>query len=218
MPRWKKYSLLTVATILVLMLLSMLVVPWQLKQQGSAWIAENTTRRLSIDQVFFNPFTLTIEVKGLQLSEPDSEQAFVSLQRLMLSASSRSLIELALILDRVELDEPFVNIELLGKQEFNFSDFTRLGSDAPQGASKEPGKALQFSFNNIVLTDGKVDFTDQTSAKKSQHQIRELSLSVPFVGNIPYLTKEYVEPQLRLLLNGSEIRADGKLKPLRSIV
>ena len=213
MPRWKKYSLLTLAAILVLMLLSMLVVPWQLKQQGSAWIAENTTRRLSIDQVFFNPFTLTIEVKGLQLSEADSEQTFVSLQRLMLSASSRSLIELALILDRVELDEPFVNIELLGKQEFNFSDFTRLGSDAPQVASKEPGKALQFSFNNIVLTDGKVDFTDQTSAKKSQHQIRELSLSVPFVGNIPYLTKEYVEPQLRLLLNGSEIRADGKLKP-----
>ena len=213
MSRAKKYSLITFAVVLGLMLLSMLIVPWQLKSQGRAWFAENTSRTLSLEKVFFNPFTLTLEIEGLKLSEQHSEKPFVSFKRLMLSGSVRSLLDLAVILDRFEMDEPFVNIELLGKQEFNFSDLTRLGGDKPVPSPAEPGAALHFSFNNILLTDGKIDFTDQTSAPKSQHRIRELSLSVPFIGNIPYLTDKYVEPRLRLLLNGSELRAQGQLKP-----
>ncbi len=213
MPRWKKYSLITTAVVLGLMLLSMLIVPWQVKKQGSHWFAENTTRTLNIEKVFFNPFTLSVEIEGLKLSEQSSEQPFVTFKRLMLSGSISSLFDLAVILDRVEMDDPFVNIELLGKQEFNFSDFTRLGDDKPTAAPEEPGEPLHFSFNNILLKGGEINFTDQTSAKKSQHQISELSLDIPFIGNIPYLTDEYVEPQLRMLLNGSEIRANGQLKP-----
>ncbi|MCK5914264.1 MAG: DUF748 domain-containing protein, partial [Desulfuromusa sp.] len=91
--------------------------------------------------------------------------------------------------------------------------FIRMGSDNPEPATAEPKKPLHFSLNNIVLTGGGVDFTDQTSEKKSQHLIRELTLSIPFVGNIPYLTDDYVEPLLSLLLNGSEIRSEGQLKP-----
>lgn len=213
MPRWKKYSLIAVATVFGLMLLSMLIVPWQIKKQGSAWFAENTSRTLTIEKAFFNPFALTVEVKGVVLSEQQSPEPFIAFKRLMLSGSVRSLFDLAIILDRVELDEPYINIELLGKQEFNFSDFTRLGNDKPQPAAEEPSEPLLFSFNNIVLQGGKIDFTDLTSAKKSQHKITELDLAVPFVGNVPYLTDEYVEPQLRLLLNGSEISAIGQLKP-----
>lgn len=213
MQRWKKYSLICLASILGLLLLSMLIVPWQIKVQGSKWFAENTTRKLTIEKAFFNPFALTVEVKGVKLTEQQSEKTFVALDRLMLSGSIRSLIDLAIILDRVELDGPYANIELLGKQEFNFSDFTRLGEGKPQPVEKDAAEPLLFSFNNIVIQNGRIDFTDQTSEKKSHHLISELSISVPFIGNVPYLTDEYVEPQLRLLLNGSEISAGGQLKP-----
>lgn len=213
MPRWKKYSLITAGSMLGLLLLSMLVVPWQIKSQGQKWFAENTSRQLTIEKAFFNPFAFTVEVKGVTLTEQQSTETFVSLERLMLSASIRSLIDFAVILDRIELDQPYVNLELLGKQEFNFSDFTRLGAGKPQPASEGPTEPLLFSFNNIIVNGGQIDFTDQTSPKKSQHLIRQLNLAVPFVGNVPYLTDEYVEPQLSLLLNGSEISAVGQLKP-----
>ncbi len=213
MPRWTKISLITLAVIFALLLLSMLIVPWQIKKQGPAWIAANTTRVLTIDKAFFNPFALTVEISGVTLSEQNEQKTFVSFDRFMFSASVRSLIHRALILDRVELDRPYLNIELLGKQEFNFSDFTRLGGDRPPQAAAEPSKPLHFSLNNIIITAGSVDFTDRTSAKKSQHQIRRLALSVPFIGNMPYLTEEYVQPHLNMLLNGSEVRASGQLKP-----
>ena len=213
MARWKRNSLITVAIVLGLMLLSMLIVPWQIKKQGSAWFTEHTTRHLSIEKAFFNPFTLTVEVSGVKLTEQNSDRIFFSAKRLTLSGSINSLPALALILDRVELEAPYLNIELLGKQEFNFSDFTRLGDNKPKPQNEKPGKPLQFSLNNIVISNGAIDFTDRTAADKIQHQIRELSLSIPFIGNIPYLTDRYVKPHLRLLLNGSEIVAEGQLKP-----
>ncbi len=213
MSRWLKISLISIAVIFGLLLSSMLIVPWQIKKQGSNWIAENTDRTLTIEKAFFNPFTLTVELSGTKLTEQNSDQPFVKFKRLMLSGSVNSILKQAVILDRVELDDPFVNIELLGKQEFNFSDFTQLGGDQPEPVTTEPKKPFHFSLNNIVLSGGSIDFTDQTSEKKSQHRIRELALSVPFIGNIPYLTDDYVNPSLSLLLNDAEIRADGQLKP-----
>ena len=213
MSRWLKVTLITIAVIFGLFLSTMLIVPWQLKKQGSNWIAENTDRTLTIETAFFNPFTLTVEIEGIKLTEQSSEQTFIAFKRVLFSGSVSSIIRQAIIFDRVELDDPFVNIELLGKQEFNFSDFTRLGADNPKPATTEVKEPLHFSLNNIILTGGTIDFTDQTSAKKSQHQIRELALRIPFIGNIPYLTDDYVEPSLYLLLNDAEIQANGKLKP-----
>ncbi len=215
MSRWLKITLISTVVIFGLLLLSMLVVPWQIKKQGRNWVAENTARTLTIEKVFFNPFTLTVELRGTKLTEQNSDQPFVKFKRLMLSGSVMSIMKQAVILDRVELDEPFVNLELLGKQEFNFSDFTRLGSSNPEPVPTEAKKPFHFSLNNIVLSNGSIDFTDQTSEKKSQHQIRELNLSVPFIGNIPYLTDDYVEPQLSMLLNGAKFHADGQLKPFK---
>ncbi|MEA3544156.1 MAG: DUF748 domain-containing protein, partial [Thermodesulfobacteriota bacterium] len=213
MPRWFKITLISVAVIFGLLLSTMLIVPWQIKKQGSDWIAANTDRTLTIEKAFFNPFTLTVEISGTKLTEQNSDRIFVACKRLMLSGSIKSIIKQAVILDRIELDNPFINIELLDKQEFNFSDFTQMGSDKPDPITTESKQPLHFSLNNIILTGGSVDFTDQTSAKKSQHQIRELILRIPFIGNIPYLTDDYVEPLLYLLLNGSEIRVKGQLKP-----
>lgn len=213
MRRAKKYLLMSAATILGLMLLSMLVVPWQLKRQAVSWIEQNTTRHLTLGKIFFNPFTLTVEIADATLSEPGAEAAFVSFKTLVVSGNVRSLIQLAVILDQIKIEEPFVNLELNERQEFNFNDFLHLADSSPAASTAEPSSPLHFSLNNIVLHQGRIDFSDQTTGKKNQHQVRELELSVPFIGNIPYLADRYVRPQLHLLLNGAEIQAEGQLKP-----
>jgi|GEM_PF-1068021 len=216
MSRWMKRSLITVAVIVGLLLLSMLVVPWQVKKQGTAWIAENTERTLTIEKAYFNPFTLKLELSGVTLTEPASDQPFVSWDRLMVAVSLRSIIDQALILRRIEIDHPYVKIDMLGAQEFNFSDFMHLGDDTPdpvQPPAEEESGPFLFSFNNIVISDGEIDFNDQASPQSSHHEIRQLALSVPVIGNVEYLADEYVTPELAMLLNGADIHAEGQSKP-----
>jgi len=216
MSRWLKRSLISASIIVGVLLLSMLIVPWQLKKQATAWIADNTERTLSIEKAYFNPFTLKLELKGINLTEPNSAQPFVSCSRLMLSASLRSVIDRALILRRIELDHPYVKIDMLGDGAFNFSDFMHLGDESASVELQVPAeetKAFLFSFNNIVISGGEVDFNDQASAQSSHHEIRQLELSVPAVGNVAYLADEYVTPELALILNGATIQAQGQSKP-----
>lgn len=216
MSRWMKKSLITVAVLVGLLLLSMLIVPWQVKKQGAGWIAENTQRTLTIEKAYFNPFVLKLELSGVMLTEANSVQPFVSWDRLMVSVSLRSIIDQALILRRIELDHPYVKIDLLGAQEFNFSDFMHLGDGSRRVASaatEEEVEPFLFSFNNIVITTGEIDFNDHASPQSSHHEIRQLALSVPVVGNVSYLADEYVTPELALLLNGADIHAEGQSKP-----
>ncbi len=219
MSRWLRRSLIAVAVTVGLLLLSMLIVPWQLKKQGSAWIATNTARTLSIEKVYFNPFVLKLEISGINLTEPDSAQPFVSCSRMMVAVSLRSVIDRALILRHIELDHPYVKIDLLPQQVFNFSDFMHLGDESPPVAKpvlEENAKPFLFSLNNIVITQGEIDFNDQASPQSSHHEIRQLRLSVPVIGNVTYLADAYVTPELSLMLNGADIQAQGQSKPFHN--
>ena len=215
MSRSLKIIVITVAVIFALLLSSMLIVPWQVKKQGSRWIAENTNRCLTIEKVYFNPFTLLVEISGTKLTEQNNDQPFVAFKRLSFSISPKSIIRQAIILNRIELDNLFVNIEMLGEKNFNFSDFTQLGSESPETEITKKKEPLYFSCNNIILTNGSINFTDQTSTDKTQHQIRKLALSIPVIGNIPYLVENYVEPKLSMLLNDAEVNVTGELKPFK---
>lgn len=219
MTRWMKNSLITGAVIIGLLLLSMLIVPWQVKKQGPAWIADNTERTLIIEKAYFNPFILKLELSGVTLTEATSDQPFISWDRLMVSLSLRSIIDKALILRRIELDHPYVKVDLLGSHEFNFSDFMHLSDDplpADPVVEDEASRPFLFSLNNIVITSGEIDFNDQASPQSSHHEIRQLALSVPVIGNVSYLADEYVTPELSLLLNGADIHAEGQSKPFNN--
>ncbi len=215
MPRWLKITLITIAVVIGLLLLSMLIVPWQLQKQTERWIAVHTERTLSYERVYFNPFTLKLELGGVVLTEPDGNDPFVSFERVMVAVSPHSLLRRALILSRLEIDSPDLNVALLGEQLYNFSDLVVLFAtdEETQPAPVAEKSPFHFSLNNIVVTHGVLDFVDYTSATQPHHRIRQLDLSVPFVGNIPFLLNEYVEPQLSLLFNDAEISAEGRLKP-----
>ncbi len=216
MSRVLKYSIITVIIIFALLLFTMLIVPWQLRKQGTNWIAENSTRSVKLEKVFFNPFTLTLEINGAELSEADSNQPFVSFSRLLVSLSARSVIERALIFDRFELDDPYVNINLIAEGRYNFSDFIPAAQGTTQNADTTEQKPFLFSLNNVIINNGALDFSEQVTANPAHHEIRQLALSIPFIGNIPQQTDSYVTPQLFMLLNGSELKVNGHLKPFHN--
>ncbi|AMV71228.1 DUF748 domain-containing protein [Desulfuromonas carbonis] len=211
MSRWKKI-VASLAILVVLLLLAItLFLPGQLRSRASAWVADQTGRSLSIGAIGVNPLTLTLTIRDLDLKEPGSEQSFFSCQRLLVSLSSRSLLERALILDAVELDQPYLLLQRTGPERFNFSDLIPANDPAaPPVPAAEP---LRFSINNLVVRAGSVDLADLTREDGGRHTIRQFDLSVPVIGNVPYLADRYVEPALSLRFDDSPLRAEGRSKP-----
>ena len=70
---------------------------------------------------------------------------------------------------------------------------------------------MHFSVNNIQVIDGGADITDETVQKT--HTVRELTIGIPFVSNIPADVQTFVQPGLSVLANGTRYAIEGKTKP-----
>jgi len=173
-------------------------------------ISEATGRQAQIRAVTFNPFTLSANISGFRLSEKGSSATFVSFSSARLSLSALSLPKRAFIVREVTLTSPYVHLVRSAPNTFNFSDLLTKKEPKP---AQDKGSYL-FSINNITLKKGQLDFEDKALVSPRDHHLRELTLSVPFISNIPYLADRYVTPHFSAFVNETPVVLDGQLKPL----
>ncbi|WP_020674568.1 DUF748 domain-containing protein [Geopsychrobacter electrodiphilus] len=212
MRRWQKILLSVFVLIFVILMAAAVILPNMLRDKAIAQVRQDYHRELKIGKIIVHPLSLQLEIENLDLKEPDSDQTFISFERLQFSLSLRSLIERALIIDDLSLDKPFARIEKTGSESFNFSDFMPA-SGSNSAESQAPAKPFHFSLNNLQIKDGKLIFLDRSSKIKLEHQIDQLNLALPFIGNIPYLVDRYIQPSISLRVDGSPFTANGQMKP-----
>ena len=99
-------------------------------------------------------------------------------------------------------------------QRFNFSDIIETPSPPPPPAAPS-SKRFHFALSNIRLNDGQVSFDDE--AFKEHHKVEQIEIGVPFIANLPADTEIFVQPLLRMVIDGSPFRVMGITKPFASI-
>jgi uncharacterized protein involved in outer membrane biogenesis len=164
-----------------------LAVPAIVKSQAASLAAEKLQRQLLIEEVSFNPFTLSASVRGLKLLERDGSTVFASFERLGANLSWQSVARLAPVVQEVRLTKPYVHVVRHADNRYNIDDILQLIASQPP--SPEPAR---FSVNNIQLEQGSLAFEDMPAGAK--HTVRDLSLGLPFVSSLPADVTIFVEP------------------------
>jgi uncharacterized protein involved in outer membrane biogenesis len=212
MLTWKRVLTGLIALVVLLQLIASLALPGFVSRKASEWVASETGRTLSIGALDISLLSLAVDIDNLVLSEPSSQQPFVTFERLHLALSPASLWRRAPIIRELRLVKPDIRLEKRADGSFNFSDFIPPADDSP-AQSQEQSEATRFSLNNLTVSQGRIDFSDYGPDEAVHHRIRDLELAVPFIGNLPYLVDKPVQPQLEAVVNGSPIYLDGELKP-----
>lgn len=180
---------------------------WAIETQGSKALG----RSVRVEGASFNPLTLTATVRGLQIGEADGRQAFVKLDLVRANLSLASIWYRGVVLDALRVEHPYVRVERLADNRFNFSDIVQKLASAPKPAEAESSSPLRFSLNNIELTEGQIIFDDRPVQRV--HQITHLNIGVPFVSNLPARVDSYVQPRIEADVNGVDFRLSGGVKP-----
>lgn len=183
-----------------------LAVPAIVKSQATRQAAEKLHRQLSIEEVSFNPFTLSASVRGLKLLEPDSSTVFASFERLGADLSWQSMARLAPVVQEVRLTKPYVHLVRNADNRYNIDDILQLIASQPPS----PGPA-RFSVNNIQLEEGSLAFEDKPAGVT--HQVQQLKLGLPFVSSLPADVTIFVEPLFSANINGAPLLLKGKARP-----
>ncbi len=184
-----------------------LILPGILKSILTKNLTETLHRTVSIQDIDTNPYLLSARVKGLVITEVQTQDTFTSFDELFVNLQASSALKLALIVKEIRLDKPYVKVIHTGSGQYNFSDLMAAGSSG-EGTKKEP---MRFFLGNIQVTGGKLDVVD--SPKNKQHALTSIAFSLPFLSNMGKNAEVFVQPYFEANINGTPFILGGQTKP-----
>ena len=170
-------------------------------------------RRVSIERIQVNPFSMTAAIRGVNIKERDASQIFVSFAEVKLDLQAESIYRRAPILREVKLTDPYVHIvRNPDARTYNFSDLIEKFSK-PKAARGGPEEPLRFSLNNVQVVNGRIEIDDRP--KHARHSVRAINVAIPFLSNLPYRIEEYVQPSFSARVNDTPFALQGRTKPFK---
>lgn len=137
-------------TVLILLPAANFIVPW--------YVEKNFGRELHTDIILFDPFSLALKVRGVDLLETDGS-SFAGLKRAELNLSLAGVWQPGWVLDAAEIEDLYLHLVRLDAGTFNFSDIlAAIPESEPASEDTEALPAitvrhLEFSARDISLTD-----------------------------------------------------------------
>jgi uncharacterized protein involved in outer membrane biogenesis len=210
MRTFKKILIGLVVFLVLFGIAGFFIAPAVLKPLIIEKISEALHRKTSIAKIDINPFALSVTIKGFSLEDPGMKSPFVAFDELYVNAdAASSIFRRALILKKISLKNPYIVISRKQDGSYNFTDLIPKDEEKPKPVKEE--KPFLFSLNNIQIINGKIDFHDYPN--QTNHTVREMNLSIPFVSNIEYYLKEYVVPEFSAIINDDKFELAGKTQP-----
>ncbi|MFS2036639.1 DUF748 domain-containing protein [Polaromonas sp. CT11-55] len=206
-PLWRRRAAWALGALLLVWALAYAAMPSILKSQLEKIASEKLGRQVTVGAVDFKPWSLELTLSDLTIAKAGAagapqaspqEVPQLAVKRIYIDAELESLLRLAPVADAVQIDEPVAFLVHKGEGRYDIDDILeRLKTPADQPAGDPP----RFAVYNIVVSGGRMDFSDQAAGKT--HELRELNLSVPFLSNLKSQREIKTSPHLAFKLNGS---------------
>ncbi len=196
--KWLRRGGVAVVVVLVLWAVAWLAVPPLAKSQLQKIATEKLGRQVTVGAIDFKPWSLELTLTDLRIAAADGGQPQLAIRRVYADAELQSILRLAPVIDAVSVEGPAVRLTHAADGKYDIDDILARLASPPDAPKSDPAR---FAIYNISVTDGSVDFDDQTVGRK--HALRDLVLKVPFLSNLASKREITTEPKLAFTLNGS---------------
>ena len=164
-------------------------------------------RDVTVADVNVNPYTFTVQVKGLMVRDRDGE-TLTAAKEIIIDLQLSSLFKKALVVKTVAISEPAIRLVRSKAENLNISD---LFPTPENKAENTPGAFSPFFLQHAEIKNGKVVFIDH--AKASSHRFKDIDLEVSSLSSLPRDKKKDTRIRLAGMLNGSPVSINGKIRP-----
>ncbi|HBY84598.1 MAG TPA: hypothetical protein DEO86_01860, partial [Colwellia sp.] len=226
MTFWQKFSVLNKRTkaviysgiVVVLYAISgFFILPLVVKPLIIDTVTEKLDRQAQLEVIEFNPFTLSITLKGLSISGKHTDK-LLGFDLLTLNLQALPLIQKTISFDEVIINKPEVSVLILANGDFNFQDIILKNTAAPSEIDSEKTKepAWILSIDKFRHNEGIINFSDQNREIAYHHIIKEINVALDnFSTKAGDNNMHHVKAKTS---QGTELNWHGKfsLSPLKS--
>ena len=187
MTLWQKFSVLNKRTkaviysgiLVVLYAISgFFILPLIVKPLVIDTVTENLERQTQLEAIEFNPFTLSITLKGFSISGKHTDK-LLGFDLLTLNLQAFPLLQKTISFDEIIINKPEVSVLILANGEFNFQDIivknTTPDSDVDSENTNEAAWIL--SIDKFRHNEGIINFSDQN--RETAYHLSLIHISEP---------------------------------------
>ncbi len=210
---WRLWGLLLLLTYT---LVGFFGVPYLLKTQLIAKTPEFTDRVLTLKQVKFNPFALSLYMQGVSLADLDGDE-LVGLDELHVNFEVESLFRWAWTFDEIHFAGPRFNLRIDESGQTTFSDLLAGDENTPPPQSSGDSSELpRLVLHAFKVSNGQFDFEDRSIATPYQQRVSPIAFELTGFSTLPEREGPYAIQAT--LPDGAAIRWQGEVSvnPIRS--
>ncbi len=170
-------------------------------------------RPVSVGNIAFNPFALTLTVEGLTIGEPVEPEVFAAFESLFIDVDLRSAVTGGLIIKALRLKRPYLRIVRQPDNAFNFSDLLAArGDEESQPVETDTGgELLRFALGQVQVIEGEIVFYDQVV--NASHRFAPLDFELPSISSFEGDINLFATPRLTGKINDTDIAVSIRTKP-----
>ncbi len=216
-PKRFKWSKRIIAALLIYTIIGFFVVPAVIKSQMLKRLPGLTKRQATVRQVRFNPYALSLTIRGFLLKEPDGE-VFSSFDEFYINFQLwASLFKRSWVFREISLKGPFAQVTYREDGSFNFANLLGNSSPTPQAnkpvTPQPPPRVIVYDLN---ITNGSVAFADLKRKDPFRTQFLPINVNLTNLTTIRDRNSPYMF--LARTASGESFAWSGTitLNPLRS--
>ena len=174
----KKIQKITFYIVVIYGFLGFLVLPYILKSQIIKIVQNETNSKITIKDLYFNPFVFTMGVYGIELKTLDAKP-LVSLKSLNVDFELYSLFNSALHIKDFTIQEPKIYLVYNKDKSINFTKIIKKSSSAE--VKKDDGKSVKLPriiLDNIAIQNGIVDYKDYTHKSEFDFSFHDIGFEL----------------------------------------
>jgi len=183
--RWWIYLL---ATLVLYALAGFLLAPWLTDRALKTTLSERLALDLEYTDLQINPFTLTLKVQALQVTEADGSH-LIGFESLFVNFEALSLFNWAWTFDELHLTAPRLDFERLSQTENSIGRLVDRWTDTapPDASATSPGddELIRLIVEDFRLERGELNISDRIPTEAFSTSFTPIDLSVEGFSTLP---------------------------------
>ncbi len=163
-------------------LVGFVAAPWLVKYYGPIYARKSLQCRLDMGKVRINPFLLTLDIDGFSLRQSNGAP-LIAFGRLFVDFEMSSLFHWGVVLQKLELDKPDINVVIEPDGTTNFQKLAVTNTRSKESANKNL-KPLALLVKEIRIHGGRFALVDRQQSMAADIVLENLRLNVKGLSTI----------------------------------
>ncbi|GJL62983.1 MAG: ATPase [Nitrospirales bacterium] len=180
-------------------LVGFVVIPWVAKSKLPAMLSEQLDRTVVVNDIAFNPFTLSLRVQNFEVQERDQSPLF-GFQELLVNFQVSSIFQQVYTFEQIKLVLPYGLIKIRPDGTMNVAELGQTPSSESDSEIKEDGSSQEPSedkglpaieIHRVAIEQGMVEFHDESRPTPFHAHIVPIEISLNNFATHPDLENPY---------------------------